>query len=86
MLAEEFSAGRPWSPKTLGWWSSHLGRGGAKSAPVIRAAQLVRSPAVERGAVVVEVVDARVQITVEPGAPVENISAVLAILLPRAAP
>jgi len=83
--AEAFSEGRPWSPKTLRWWSSRLGREHARTPPVIRVAQLVRSAPAERGAVVVEVLDARVRITVEAGAPAESVSAVLAILVPREA-
>jgi hypothetical protein len=84
--AEEFSQGRPWSPRTLRWWSSRLGRDDAREAPpVIRVAQLVRSPSVERGSVVVEVLDARVRITVEAGAPAETVSAVLGILVAREA-
>lgn len=85
--AEKFSEGRPWSPKTLRWWASRLGRESASAAtPVIRVAQLVRSPAVERGAVVVETLDARVRITIEAGAPAETVAAVLGILVPREAP
>lgn len=86
--AEEFSEGRPWSPKTLRWWASRLGREGARgtaATPVVRVAQLMRSAAVERGAVVVEVLDARVRITVEAGAPAETVAAVLGILMPREA-
>jgi hypothetical protein len=88
--AEEFSERRPWSPKTLRWWASRLGRDGAKASaatPVIRVAQLVRSsPAVERGAIVVEPLDTRVRITVEAGAPAETVAAVLEILMPREVP
>lgn len=80
--AEEFSAGRPWSPKTLRWWSSRLGRERAVT-PVVRVAQVVQPRAVERGAVVVEAIDARVRITVEAGAPAETVTAVLGLLLPR---
>lgn len=86
--ADEFSEGRPWSPRTLRWWSSRLGREDARAAapaPVIRVAQLVRSPAVERGSVVVEVLDARVRITVEAGASAETVRAVLEALVPREA-
>jgi hypothetical protein len=85
--AEEFSEGRPWSPKTLRWWSSRLGRDlpSAGATPVVRVAQLIRTPAVERGAVVVEPLDARVRITVEPGAPAATVAAVLEIVMPREA-
>jgi hypothetical protein len=83
--AEEFSEGRPWSPKTLRWWSSRLGREAASGPPIVRVAQLVRSSAAERGAVIVEALDARVRVTVEPGAPADTVAAVLGILVPRAA-
>lgn len=83
--AEEFSEGRPWSPKTLRWWSSRLGREAASATPVVRVAQLVRSSAVERGAVIVEALDARVRVTVEPGAPADTVTAVLGIVVPREA-
>lgn len=85
--AEEFSEGRPWSPKTLRWWSSRLGRETASAPPIVRVAQLVRSSAAaERGAVIVEALDARVRVTVEPGAPADTVAAVLGILVPREAP
>lgn len=85
--ADEFSEGRPWSPKTLRWWSSRLRREGASASatPIVRIAQLVRPPAVERGAVVVEALDARVRVTVEAGAPTETVAAVLGIVMPREA-
>lgn len=82
--AEEFSEGRPWSPKTLRWWSSRLGREAASVTPVVRVAQLVRSSA-ERGAVIVEALDARVRVTVEPGAPADTVATVLGIVVPREA-
>ena len=53
--AEAFSEGRPWSAKTLLWWSSRLARE-STSSPVVRVAQLVRPAAGEpenRGAFVV---------------------------------
>jgi hypothetical protein len=84
--AEAFSEGRPWSPKTLRWYASRLGRERARAPPpIVRVAQLVRSPAVERGAIIVEALDARVRVTVEAGAPAETVAAVLGILLPRVA-
>ena len=84
--AEEFSEGRPWSPKTLRWWASRLGRDAASGTPIVRVAQLVRSPAAERGAVIVEALDSRVRVTVEPGAPADTVAAVLGILVRREAP
>lgn len=83
--ARAFSKGRPWSPNTIRWWASRLGRESASTIPVVRVAQLVRSP-VERGAVVVEALDTRVRITVEAGAPAETVAAVLGIMMPREAP
>ncbi len=86
--AEEFSKGRPWSPKTLRWYASRLGREHAAASavtPIVRVAQLVRTPAAERGAVVVEVLDARVRVTVEAGATAETVATVLGILIPREA-
>lgn len=87
--AEEFSEGRPWSPKTLRWWSSRLGRKTAAPAvPVVRVAQLVRaSLPVERergGSIVVEALDARLRITIEAGADRDTVSAVLGVLVPEA--
>ena len=87
--AEEFSEGRPWSPKTLRWWASRLGRSQAMTAgPVVRVAQLVRSSApVERergGSIVVEALDARLRITVEAGAERDTVAAVLGMLVPEA--
>ncbi len=84
--AETFSEGRAWSPHTLRWWSSRFRRESANAAtPVIRIAQLTRTPSVERGAIVVEALDARVRITVEAGAPAETVAAVLGFLVPREA-
>jgi hypothetical protein len=81
--AEAFSEGRPWSAKTLLWWSSRLARESA-SSPVVRVAQLVRPAAGEaesRGAIVVEALDARLRITIEPGASPETVATVLGVLV-----
>lgn len=84
--AEEFSERRPWSPKTLRWWASRLARERVSAAtPVVRVAQLVRAPAGERGAVVVDVLNAQVRITIEAGAQAEVVAAVIGILVPREA-
>ncbi len=83
--AEEFSEGRPWSPKTLKWYASKLrGEVADASAPMVRVAQLVRSSSRSDtgGAIVVEAFDARVRITVEPRAPPETVAAVLGIMVP----
>jgi len=87
--AEEFSEGRPWSPKTLRWWSSRLGRKTAAPAvPVVRVAQLVRSSVpIERergGSIVVEALDARLRITIEAGAERDTVATVLGVLVPGA--
>lgn len=80
--ADAYSRGQPWSPNTLRWWSSRLRHEPATaSAPVVRMAQLVRAPVSERGAVIIEARDARLRITVEPGAPAETVAAVLGVLL-----
>lgn len=84
--AEEFSEGRPWSPRTLRWWSSRLGREVTSGAtPVVRIAQLVRSTAPvdsdRRGSIVVESLDARLRITIEVGAERDTVAAVLGVLV-----
>lgn len=87
--AEEFSEGRPWSPKTLRWWSSRLGRRpeAAAPVPVVRVAQLVRSSApVDRergGTIVVEALDARLRITIDVGAERDTVAVVLGALVPE---
>jgi hypothetical protein len=74
--AEAFSAGRGWSAKTLRWWSSRLGR--TTSPPIFRVAQLVReSTTAGRNTIVIEQLDARVRITIEPGVDREVLSMVL---------
>jgi hypothetical protein len=82
--AETFSVGRGWSPKTLLWWSSRLQR--HMTPPVVRVAQLVRSaePAPREGSIVVEVLDARLRVTIEPGADRETVVMVLDRLASRA--
>ena len=55
------------------------------TTPVVRVAQVVRAPGVDRGAVIVEALDVRVRITVEAGAPAETVATVLGIVLPRGA-
>jgi hypothetical protein len=87
--AEEFSKGRPWSLSTLRWWSSRLRREASSgTAPVVRVARLVRSsapPPRERGgSIVVEVLDARLRITIEVGAERDTVAAVLGVLVPEA--
>ncbi|MBA2684738.1 MAG: hypothetical protein H0U66_09630 [Gemmatimonadaceae bacterium] len=85
--AEQFSEGRPWSPKTLRWYSSRFGR---PAVPVVRVAQLVRSSTpVDRerergGSIVIEALDARLRITIEAGAERDTVAMVLGTLVPEA--
>lgn len=81
--AEAFSAGRGWSPKTLRWWSSRLGRDAAP--PVVRMAQLIRPAASgERaGVIVVELLEVRVRVTIDPGADRETVATILELLAVR---
>jgi len=84
--AGEFSEGRPWSPKTLRWWSSRLGRGHVPSPRIVRVAQLVRASGVpverERGgSIIVEALDARIRITIEAGAESDTVASVLRVLI-----
>jgi hypothetical protein len=81
--AERFAAGRGFAGSTLKWWASQLRE--ESPARVVRVAQIVRSPgdptrARERGTVVVEGLDARVRITIEPGADRETVQTVLAFV------
>src|SRR5262249_12214989 len=86
--AEAFSAGRGWSPQTLRWWSSRLGR--KAQPPSVRVAQVVRATAGGTaargaGAVVVEALDARLRITIDAGAARELVTTVLAVITGRRA-
>jgi transposase len=81
--AEKYCAGRGWSAGTLFWWSSRLGR--EAPAPVVRVAQLVRSPVPRdrtepAGTIVVELLDARVRVTVDTGADQQVVVAILELL------
>ena len=86
--AKAFSAGRSWSAGTLLWWSSRLGRDAGTSAAQVRFAQVVRSYVPEQepapGAIVVEWLDARLRLTIQPGANRETLAAVLTLLAVRA--
>ena len=87
--AEKFSSGRGFSAGTLRWWSSRLGRDVDPDPPVIRLAQLVRSPPAElrdrRGGIVVELLDARARITVEAGVDRDSFATVIEVLGMRGA-
>jgi hypothetical protein len=86
--AEQFSAGRGFAASTLKWWASKLRTeaGPIPPARVVRVAQLVRSPTERvggRGTVVVEGLDTRVRITIEPDADRETIATVLGLVCSR---
>lgn len=81
---EVFCARHGLSVGTLKWWAWKLGRE-ATPAPVVRVAHLVRSPAAETrpprtGAIIIEALDARVRVTVEPGADRDTLGMVLSVL------
>ena len=80
--AERFAVGRGFAGSTLKWWASKLRD---NSTPIVRVAQLVRAAGdgTRHGAVVVEGLDTRVRITIEPGADRETIATVLALALVR---
>jgi len=76
--AEKFSAGRGYAVGTLKWWASKL-RSEAATMPVVRVAQLVRSPAERvgrQGSIIVDL-DTRVRITIESGADRDALALVL---------
>jgi hypothetical protein len=89
--AEAFSEGRPWKANTLKWWASRLGHKHrhVPPPPVVRMAQLVRaSLPVERergGSIIVEALDARLRITIDAGAELDTVAAVLGVLVPTEA-
>ena len=67
--AEAYSARRGFTERSLRYWASRFGREDALAGPVVRLAQLVRTPLtqrdeVPRGAIVIELLDARARITV----------------------
>lgn len=86
--AETFSAREGFAASTLRWWSSKLRR--EKSPlPAIGMVQLVRRPAppapAVAAAVVVELLEARVRVTVAPGVDGATLTAVFAALGVRGA-
>lgn len=67
--AETYSTGRGFTAGTLRYWASRLRREDRGAGPVVRLAQVVRVPStqrdeVPRGTAVIELLDARVRITV----------------------
>ena len=88
--AEEFCVGQGFAVGTLRWWSSRLGREGTRTSVVtsdIRLAKVVRSPEPAggvapgaRGAVIIELHDARVRVVVEAGVDRATLSTVLELV------
>ena len=88
--AEEFSAGQGFAVGTLRWWSSRLGREGTPpslASSGVRLAKMVRStdPAAVvaprgRGAIIIEMHDARVRVLVEAGVDRTTLSTVLELV------
>jgi hypothetical protein len=67
--AETYSTGRGFTASSLRYWASRLRREDAIAGPVVRLAQVVRTQSTQwdeapRGAVVIELLDARARITV----------------------
>ena len=82
--AKAFSAGRGWSAGTLLWWSSRLRH--EMTAPVVRVAHLIRSSADRTqggGTIVIEQLDTRARVTIEPGADREMVATVLTLVTSR---
>jgi hypothetical protein len=89
-VAELARAGQGFAVGTLRWWSSRLGREGARPAAAIsdiRLAKVVRSPEPvggvapgARGAVIIELHDARVRVVVETGVDRATLSTVLELV------
>jgi hypothetical protein len=88
--AEEYSAGQGFAVGTLRWWSSRLGREGTAASMAnsgIRLAKVVRSPEPAavvapsgRGAIIIEMHDARVRVLVEAGVDRATLSTVLELV------
>jgi hypothetical protein len=87
--AEVYSTRHRLTTSILRYWSSRFRREGEAAAPVVRLAQLVRAPPapreeVPRGAVVIELLDVRARITIEPGTDRQTLTTVLELLDRRA--
>jgi len=80
--AEEFAAAHGVAAATLRWWTSRLKREEPAQAPLVRMAQVIRSPAptVSRGAVIVDVLDVRSRVTIEAGVERETVEIVFGAL------
>ena len=81
-----FSARNGFPVSALWRWSSKFKRESAPSAPpapMVRLAQLVRTPGAEiwrRGAVVIDLADVRARITVEPGVDRDTLAMVVGVV------
>jgi transposase len=87
LTADAYSRRHGFAASSLRWWSSKLAREEPAKSPV-RFAQLVRSPTATgeaggRGSIVIEVLDARVRLTADPGADRETVAHVIELVLRR---
>lgn len=79
--ADEFAARHGPTAATLRWWASRLKREETtQETPLVRMAQVIRSPSVSRGSVVVDVLDVRARVIVENGVERETLDAVFGAL------
>lgn len=83
--AEAYSTQHGFTVSSLRYWASRIRREDAIAGPVVRLAKLVRTPAaqpneVPRGAVVIELLDARARITVVADTDRAVLATVLALL------
>ena len=81
--ADEFAAEHGLAAGTLRWWASRLKHERMpQEPPMVRLAQVIRSPAppVVRGAIIIDVLDARARVTVEAGVERETLDVVLGAL------
>lgn len=92
--AEAFSAREGFAASTLRWWASKLAREKAAAKPsssAVGMVQLIRVPAVAEAArpggkaVIVELLDVRARLRVEPGVDAGTLKTVLAVLGVRGA-
>lgn len=83
LRADEFAAQHGIVAGTLRWWASHLKREQSPpETPLVRMAQVIRtaSPSSRRGSVVIDLVDSRARVTVEPGVERETLDVVFGAL------
>ncbi len=97
--AKEFSKDQGFEPSTLRWWSSRLGdeitlsaMASPPPAPMVRLARVLRArpadgppPVIStgRGAIIVEMLDARARIVIENGAERDTLAMVLDLVEAR---